>query len=440
MTTPFIHAWTDPRGTVRRRDFIMQLGIGAGVLGAAQIGWRDLLIAQAGEIRKQQRAMILLWMDGGPSQFESFNPKPGSPNQGPAKTISTALPGIEFADFWPNVARVADQISFIRSMRSGEADHFRAIKLVRSGYPINPTIAYPTWGSVVAMERFEASFELPAFVRIGKPRIKTRDINAGVLGAKYESFKIGEPGKLPDDVLPRVSTDVLNRRLALTDALDAEFARTGAPKVVKEKKDIYDRTSRFVTSPRLDVFSLESERDSLRDAYGRTTFGQGCLLARRLVEAGVSFVEVFCHGSKNDAGWDTHGNGFRDTPNLCGEADPAFATLITDLRQRGMLENTLVVWMGEFGRTPKIKKDGGRDHYAKGWLTALAGGGIQPGRVIGSTDKDGVDVTERPVSVPDLYMTFCHCLGIDHEKEYVTADDQPLKLVEEGGEVVEELF
>jgi len=440
MTTPFIHAWTDPRGTVRRRDFIMQLGIGAGVLGAAQIGWRDLLIAQAGEFRKQQKSMILLWMDGGPSQFESFNPKPGSPNQGPAKTISTALPGIEFADFWPNVARVADQISFIRSMRSGEADHFRAIKLVRSGYPINPTIAYPTWGSVVAMERFEASFELPAFVRIGKPRIKTRDINAGVLGAKYESFKIGEPGKLPDDVLPRVSTDVLNRRLALTDALDAEFARTGAPKVVKEKKDIYDRTSRFVTSPRLDVFSLESERDSLRDAYGRTTFGQGCLLARRLVEAGVSFVEVFCHGSKNDAGWDTHGNGFRDTPNLCGEADPAFATLITDLRQRGMLENTLVVWMGEFGRTPKIKKDGGRDHYAKGWLTALAGGGIQPGRVIGSTDKDGVDVTERPVSVPDLYMTFCHCLGIDHEKEYVTADDQPLKLVEEGGEVVQELF
>jgi hypothetical protein len=440
MTTPFMHVWTDPRGTVRRRDFLKQLGVGAGVMGAAQIGWRDLLIAQAGELRKQKRSMILLWMDGGPSQFESFNPKPGSPNQGPAKTISTRLPGIAFADFWPNVAGIADQISFIRSMRSGEADHFRAIKLVRSGYPINPTIAYPTWGSVVAMERFDAAFELPAFVRIGKPRIKTRDINAGVLGSKYESFKIGEPGKLPDDVLPRVPTDVLNRRLALTDALDAEFARTDSPKVVQEKKDIYDRTSRFVTSPRLSVFNLDDERDSLRDAYGRTTFGQGCLLARRLVEAGVNFVEVFSHGSKNDAGWDTHGNGFRDTPNLCGEADPAFATLITDLRQRGMLEDTLVVWMGEFGRTPKIKKDGGRDHYAKGWLTALAGGGIQPGRVIGSTDKDGVDVTDRPVSVPDLYMTFCRCLGIDHEKEYVTADDQPLKLVEEGGKAVEELF
>jgi hypothetical protein len=440
MTTPFLHAWTDRRGTAGRRDFLQQLCVGAGAVGAAHIGWRDLLIAQADELRKQQRSMILLWMDGGPSQFESFNPKIGSTNQGPAKAISTKLPGIEFAEFWPNVASVADKISFIRSMRSGEADHFRAIKLVRSGYPINPAIAYPTWGSVVAMERYEAAFELPSFVRVGKPRIKTRDINSGVLGAKYESFKIDEPGKLPEDVLPRVSTDVLNRRLALADALDAEFARTGAVAIVKEKKDIYDRTSRFVTSPRLGVFNLDDEPDALRDSYGRTTFGQGCLLARRLVESGVSFVEVFSHGSKNDAGWDTHGKGFRDTPNLCGESDPAFATLITDLEQRGMLENTLVVWMGEFGRTPKIKKDGGRDHYAKGWLTAMAGGGIQPGRVIGATDKDGLDVTERPVSVPDLYMTFCHSLGIDHEKEYITAENQPLKLVDEGGKPVHELF
>jgi len=439
MTTPFLHAWTDGRGAVRRRDFLKQLTLGAGALGAVQLGWRDLLIAQAAELRKQQRSMILLWMDGGPSQFESFNPKPGSDNQGPATTIATKLPGVQFAEFWPKVANVADKISFIRSMRSGEADHFRAIKLVRSGYPINPTIAYPTWGSVVARDRFDAAFELPAFVRVGKPRIKTRDINSGVLGAKYESFKIGEPGTLPEDVLPRVSTEVLNRRLALTDALDAEFAQSEAA-VVKEKKDIYDRTSRFVTSPRLSVFNLDQEPDTLRDAYGRSIFGQGCLLARRLVEEGVSFVEVFSQGEKNDAGWDTHSNGFRDTPNLCNEADAGFSTLVTDLEQRGMLENTLVVWMGEFGRTPKIKKDGGRDHYAKGWLTAMAGGGVQPGRVIGATDKDGIDVTDRPISVPDLYTTFCHVLGMNPHDEYVTAEDQPLKLVEEGGEVIKELF
>ena len=442
MIRPFLHAWTNEKGFAGRRDFLKTLTIGGAAVGAAQISWRDLLIAQAEELRKQGRSMILLWMDGGPSQFESFNPKPGSKNQGPAKTISTKLPSIAFAEFWPKVAQVADKISFIRSMDTGEADHFRAIKLVRTGYPINPTIAYPTWGSVVAMERYNASFELPAFVRIGKPRIKTRDVNSGVLGAKYEAFRIEEPGTLPKDVVPRLETDVLHRRLALADALDAEFAKTGAraERVVKDKKDVYDQTSRFITSPKLKVFELDDEPDSLKDAYGRTTFGQGCLLARRLVESGVSFVEVFSHGSKNDAGWDTHGNGFRDTPNLCAEADPGFATLVTDLEQRGMLENTLVVWMGEFGRTPKLKEDGGRDHYAKGWITAFAGGGVKPGRVLGATDKDGVAVTERPVSVQDLYVTFCHSLSIDPEEEYYTPENQPLKLVKEGGKLISELF
>lgn len=442
MIRPFLHAWTDEKGFAGRRDFLKTISLGAGTVAAAHISWRDLMIAKAQELRKLGRSMILLWMDGGPSQFESFNPKPGSENQGPAKTISTKLPGIAFAEFWPKVAQVADKISFIRSMSTGEADHFRAIKLVRTGYPINPTIAYPTWGSVVSLERYNAAFELPAFVRIGKPRIKTRDVNSGVLGARHEAFRIEEPGTLPADVVPRMETSVLNRRLALADALDAEFAKSGerAAKVVQDKKDVYDQTSRFITSPKLKVFRLDVEPESLKEAYGRTTFGQGCLLARRLVEAGVSFVEVFSHGSKNDAGWDTHNQGFRDTPNLCAEADPGFATLVTDLHQRGMLKNTLVVWMGEFGRTPKIKPDGGRDHYAKGWITAMAGGGVKPGVVLGATDKDGLDVTERPVGVSDLYVTFCHSMSIDPEDEYYTPENQPLKLVKEGGKLITELF
>jgi uncharacterized protein (DUF1501 family) len=162
-------------------------------------------------------------------------------------------------------------------------------------------------------------------------------------------------------------------------------------------------------------------------------------LARRLVEAGVSFVEVFSTGSLNDQGWDTHKTGFHDTPHLCGETDPAYATLLTDLEDRGLLENTLVVWMGEFGRTPKLKKDGGRDHYPKGWLTALSGAGVKTGQVIGATDKDGVDVTDRPVGVQDLYVTFCKCLGFDPRDEYYTPEDQPIQLVK-GGELIEELF
>ena len=437
MLRSFLDIQTNAHGVAGRRAFLKQLTATAAA-GAMTVGWRDMLIAQAAEQRRRAKSMILLWMDGGPSQFESFNPKDGSKNQGPAKSIATKLPGIRFAEMWPQMAQMNDKIALIRSMVSNEADHFRAIKLVRTGYPINPTLAYPTWGSVVAHERHDPLFELPAFVRIGKPRITTRDVNSGVLGARYESFKVNEAGKIPDDVPPTEPAETLRRRLSLTDALDAEFASSGAEQVVKEKKAIYDRASRFVLSPRVNVFDLSDESDKLRDAYGRTSFGQGCLLARRLVEQGVSFIEVFGHGGRNDAGWDTHKNGFRDTPNLCNETDPAFATLLKDLEVRGMLEDTLVVWMGEFGRTPKIKKDGGRDHYAKGWLTAMAGAGVQVGQVIGATDKDGVDVTERPVGVQDLFVTFCHFLGLDPRHEYYTPEDQPLHLVK-GGELIQEL-
>jgi hypothetical protein len=438
MIRSFWDIGTTHHGTVNRRAFLGQMMAGAAV-GSLSVGWRDMLVAQAAELKKQGKSMILLWMDGGPSQFETFNPKPGSKNQGPAKEIQTTLPGVNFAEFWPETAKVADKMAIIRSMRSNEADHFRAIKLVRTGYPINPSIAYPTWGSVVAQQRHDPMFEMPAFVRIGKPRIKTRDVNSGVLGARYESFKVDQPGKIPDDVVPTVDPDVLQRRLALADKLDGEFARAGRDRVVEEKKAIYERTSRFVLSPKVKVFDLDDEPGKLRDQYGRTSFGQGCLLARRLVETGVSFVEVFSTGGRNDAGWDTHGRGFVDTPNLCNEADPAYATLLKDLEQRGMLENTLVVWMGEFGRTPKIKKDGGRDHYAKGWLTCFSGAGVKVGQVIGATDKDGIDVTERPVAVQDLFVTFCHFLGMNPADEYITPEEQPLHLVK-GGELIKELI
>lgn len=439
MQRSFVNVQTDGTGVVGRRGFLKRLGIGAMAAGAAQLSWRDLLIAQAGELRKHGKSMILLWMDGGPSQFETFNPKPGSANQGPTKPIETNVPGVMFSEDWPHTARVMDKIALIRSMQSGEADHFRAIKLVRTGYKINPAIPYPTWGSVVALEREDPQFDLPAFVRVGKPRIKTRDVNSGVLGARYESFKIDHPGKLPADVKPVVQPDVLKRRLALAAKFDDQFRQAGGQKAVDEKREVYERTSRFVLSPLMETFNLDSEPASLRDAYGRGDFGQGCLLARRLVEAGVGFVEVFSSGTANDQGWDTHKRGFLENPDLAGETDSGYATLLTDLADRGMLDNTLVVWMGEFGRTPKFKKEGGRDHYATGWITCLSGGGVQGGQVIGATDKDGVKVTDRPVGVQDLFVSFCHVLGMDPREEYITDFNQPLKLVE-GGELIEELF
>jgi hypothetical protein len=426
-------------GVHSRRGFLRQLAAGGAAAGVLSLGWHDLLMVQAAELRKRGKAMILLWMDGGPSQYDTFSPKIGSKYQGPATAIDTVVPGMQFADFWPETARIADRLAVIRSMRTSEAEHDRAIMLVRTGYPPNPAVRYPTFGSVIARDREDPEFDFPAFVRIGKPRIKTRDVDAGILGVTYSSFNIDDAGTLPPNVRPVVTEDVLRRRLALSDRFDAEFATAGAVPAVTEKKSIYDRTARFVLSPRLNTFDLESESPTVRDSYGHTNFGQGCLLARRLVEQGVSFVEVISQGGRNDAGWDTHNNGFRDQPYLCAEADPALATLVLDLEQRGMLNDTLVVWMGEFGRTPKIKADGGRDHYSKGWPVVLAGGGVRGGQIIGETDADGIDVSNRPVGISDLFVSFCKVMGLDPAEEYVTPDGRPIKLVS-GGEVVHELF
>jgi hypothetical protein len=439
MHSPVLDLGVTRDGVVRRRSFLKSIaGMAAGV-GAMQLGWRDMLMAQAAELRKQGKNMILLWMDGGPSPYETFNPKIGSKYQGPATAISTALPGVQFAEFWPQTAKIADKFALIRSMTSKEAEHDRAISLVRTGYPPSAAIRYPTFGSVLLREREAPDTDLPGFVRICKPRIQTRDVDAGVLGVRYAPFKIDDPEKLPPNLAATVPTDVLRRRLALTGALDGEFASAGGAAAVAEKQQVYDRATNFVLSPRLSTLDLKGEPEKLRDAYGRTPFGQGCLLARRLVEQGVNFIEVLSTGNRNDQGWDTHKKGFEDTPHLCNEVDPAYSTLLTDLEDRGMLENTLVVWMGEFGRTPKLKTDGGRDHYAKAWQAILAGGGVRGGQVIGASDDDGTEVTDRPVTVPDLFMSFCKVLGLNPHDEYVTSDDRPVKLVE-GGAVIKELF
>jgi len=439
MFRTFVNATTTGEGIASRRGFLKSMMV-AGGAGALTLSWRDMLLARSKELQMSGKRMILLWMDGGPSQYDTFNPKMGSEFQGPTKAINTNVPGIDIGEHWPKTAQVFDKIALIRSMVSEERDHFRAIKLVRTGYPIKPTIPYPTWGSVVARDRWDPGFDLPAFVRIGKPRIKTRDVNSGVLGPRYESFKIDEPGKLPEDVHLATTPDVLKRRLALAAKLDEQFASRGSAKAAAEQREIYDRTSRFVLSPLQKTFNLDAEPEKLRDAYGRNEFGQGCLLARRLVEAGVSFVEVINGGSLNDQGWDTHKRGFEENPILAGETDSGYSTLLTDLADRGLLDDTLVVWMGEFCRTPKYEDDkGGRNHYSEGWLVGFSGGGVKMGQVIGATDKDNVKVTDRPIGVSDLFVTFCHVLGLDPHDEYFTEQNQPLKLVE-GGELIKELF
>jgi uncharacterized protein (DUF1501 family) len=219
----------------------------------------------------------------------------------------------------------------------------------------------------------------------------------------------------------------------LLGRLEESYAASGAAREVSDHQKLYGKTAQLVLSSQMKTFDLAAESDAMRDAYGRTQFGAGCLLARRLVESGVTFVEV------SAGNWDTHDNNFQRSRDLAGQVDQPTAQLIRDLHQRGLLETTLVIWMGEFGRTPRVNPRGGRDHYPRAFNMALAGGGIRGGQVIGRTDAGGVDVAERPVTVADLFQTFCKGLKIDPDKENTSSIGRPLKVVD-GGEAVGELF
>jgi uncharacterized protein (DUF1501 family) len=251
---------------------------------------------------------------------------------------------------------------------------------------------------------------------------------------QYAPYVIPNPERLPlNSQLPRgVTPEVLKRRLALMSKLEKDFAKSGAEVLVTDQLALNETAARMVLSPHLKAFDLTKEKDKVRDTYGRTPFGQGCLLARRLIETGVTFVEVV------SSNWDTHRENFTGHKALAGIVDPAYAALLADLKERGMLEKTLVIWMGEFGRTPTINGNNGRDHYPRAFNMALSGAGIKTGQVIGATDSKGTFVEKRPVTVPDLFCTLCQALKINPRKTNV-AEGRPIRIVE-GGNPVKELF
>jgi hypothetical protein len=421
---------------VSRRGFLGGVAAAAGVLG-----WRDAVALHADELGRAGRACILLWMGGGPSQFESFDPKPGTPTGGPTRASATDVPGVHIASDWERVAQSLQHLAVIRSMTHLEGEHDRATFQLHTGYTPSPAIAYPTLGSVVAREVAPAGLDLPSFVRIGSYQPGS---GPGFLGAALAPFNVPSPLQLPRNVvLPAgIHAERLRRRLGLMNELGEDFARAGAAPLVAAHRQLSDRAARMVLSPDLEAFAVEREPAALRDRYGRNPFGQGCLLARRLIERGVTFVEVVSGHPEAPAGWDTHIDNFNVTRQLVSWVDPALATLLADLRQRGRLERTLVIWMGEFGRTPRINDrgvSGGRDHYPRAFSVALAGAGIQGGRVVGATDASGSEVRERPVRVPDLFATFLHALGIDPRKRYHAPGDVPVRLAD-NGEPIRELF
>ncbi|MBI1916328.1 MAG: DUF1501 domain-containing protein [Planctomycetes bacterium] len=421
---PCVKVRVDSRGTVSRRGFLRWATGGTAVL--AGLRWSDCLGAFAGELKKQDRACILLWMAGGPSQFETFDPKPGAPTQGPTRAIATNAPGVQIAEHWTNLARALKDVAVIRSMTSKEGNHGRATYLLHTSYPPSGGIVHPGFGSTVAREIGPADFDLPSFVSISGP-----SVGPSFLGVRHAPFVVTDPTKPPDNLSLPVPASRLERRLGLLEELEAPLARSGAASLVHDHRTLYQQTAQMALSPRTRAFDLDREPEKVRETYGRSAFGQGCLMARRLVEAGVSFVEV------QSTGWDTHGNELPSLKKLIPPVDRGTAVLLADLKERGLLHKTLVIWMGEFGRTPRINLTAGRDHYPHVFNVALAGLGVRGGRVVGATDKLGAEVVERPVTVPDLFCTFCRALGIDPRKENQSNVGRPLKIVETGAAVRE---
>ena len=392
---------------------------GAALTFGQILGLTSLFAAPA----KHPKACILLWMAGGPSQLDTFDPKPGSANGGEFRAIPTSVPGIHISEHLPLLGREMKDLAIIRSMNSREGSHERARYFVHTGYLQTGVTQHPSIGSIVAKELMDKSKQLPAYVTINGP-----GISSGLLGVDFAPFVVRDALRPLDNLqyAKSVTAKRFRDRLSIVDTLDREFNAERGQKEFSEKATIYDRAVDLMHSPDLSAFDIQDEKSSTRQRYGTGKFATGCLIARRLIEKGVRFVEVEFDG------WDTHVENFTRTKELSQQLDPAFASLIQDLRARGLLDSTLVVWMGEFGRTPEINGKGGRNHWPQAWSVVLAGGGIKGGQVIGATDKDGMEVKENPVTVPDLYATLCKCMGIDDSQYNSSPLGRPLRITDHG--------
>ncbi|EYF05785.1 DUF1501 domain-containing protein [Chondromyces apiculatus] len=369
------------------------------------------------------RACIVLWLNGGPSHVDTFDPKPGAPGGGPFKAIKTSARGVRISEHLPQLAAQAHRMAIVRGMISKEGSHQRAQYLMHTGYAPNPTVDHPCLGGYVSHAAGLAAGELPSFVSLGGP-----SEGGGFLGVQHGPLLVPEPGAMPRHVSfpPNVDDTRFDRRKAALAALELDFvARTGDPKI-HDRGAVHERAVAMLRSPRLRAFDASEEPEAVRKAYGDTPFGRGCLTARRLLEAGVRYVEVVLDG------WDTHDDNFGRVKKLMGTLDPAMATLLRELDARRLLDTTLVVCMGEFGRTPRVSARDGRDHHPQAWSAVLAGAGIRGGIAHGETDADGARVTKDPTSVPDLFATIATQIGLDPERTFGTPIGRPISITDSG--------
>lgn len=381
---------------------------------ASRIAFSDQATAKA-------KNVILLWMNGGPSQIDTWDPKPGSPNGGSFQAIKTKQKDLMLVSHLAQVAEIADKLAVIRGLSTKEGNHQRAQYLMHTGYTPNPTVEHPAMGAWLSAKLGATKSGLPAFVSLNGP-----SASAGFLGVQHGPFIVPRAGGMPDNIASTTSEERFQRRLGLLDSMDDEFAkRTGSPQV-DQRRALYKEATRLMAAPSLEAFDLKNESEATKKAYGDNAFGRGCLVARRLVESGVRFVEVWLDG------WDTHQNNFERVRNLLSQVDPAMSALVKDVEQRKL--ETLVVWMGDFGRTPRINGNDGRDHYPQAQSCVLAGAGVRPG-VYGSTDANGEKVVGTPYKIADVMATIATLAGVSPNAESVTPLGRPIAVTDSGAPI-----
>lgn len=419
-----------------RRRFLQLSAAGVGT--ASLSGWLKALAdspasAPAGRTRGKAKSVILLWMDGGPSHKDTFDLKPESKGAGDFQPIDTSAPGIRISEHLPQLAKWMHTGTLVRGMSSPEGAHARAKYNLHTGYREGQGgLSYPSIGSIVASETGSREASVPNFVSIGN-----RTYGSGFLGPKYQPLIVTSPGRGVEDLKSTVTERQFDNRLGLLGEMETAFRGSYKADVIVDHKTAYERAVKLMHSKEAKAFDISLEPTASKSKYGTGNFADGVLMARRLVEIGVPFIEVSL------GGWDTHQDNWTRVKSNSQQVDAAMSALIADLSERGLLNSTLIIWMGEFGRTPHINTRGakpGRDHYPKAWSLAMFGGGMAGGRVVGRTDKEGAIVEERKVVPVDFLATVCELMGIDHTRKNETPTGRPVQIVEKPNAFTKEIL
>ena len=403
---------------MKRREFISSV---AGVAALTQT-----LQANQEQLEKNNKSAILLWMGGGPSTMDIWDLKTGAPTGGPFKPIATSGDA-QISEHMPLAAKQMHNLAIIRSMSTREADHMRGRYYMHTGYVPNPSIDHPSYGSVISHQLERPDVAIPKFISVGGS-----SVGAGFLGAKYSPFVVNSDGRIRN-LNMKIDQRFYQRAYAL-DAIESGFINQRRGSLAKEHQAILRETFNVLTSTQMDALKVAGEPDSAKERYGENNFGKGCLMARRLAEAGVPFIEV------NLGGWDNHQNIFptlRD--NKLPMLDQGMSALLEDLEERGLIDDTVVIWMGEFSRTPRINGNAGRDHWARSWSVVVGGGGMKGGIAVGETSSDGTRVETEPYTSQDVMASVCKALGISLTTTFTSNNGRPMKIAN-SGKIIKELF